>query len=179
MGRSSEGWLYTGMAIRMMQDTGLHLDTTRLARLERWTPAETETRKRLYNSAYIWDKTLSLALGRPPSLTGAPWPGDEILDKFDDERLWRPVHAAEVVETFSPSPAWNTSTFCAFCSLHEITTRMMILFSSTARTENFPAQIEDLDSQFQRWYENLAPRLRIDDAASMEQSPPPHIISLK
>ncbi|KAL6407230.1 fungal specific transcription factor domain-containing protein [Ilyonectria robusta] len=68
MGNSSEGWLYTGMALRMMTDVGLHLDTTKLAKLERWTPAEIETRKRLYNSAYIWDKTLSLALGRhfPP-----------------------------------------------------------------------------------------------------------------
>lgn len=178
-GRSSEGWLYTGMAIRMMQDTGLHLDTTRLARLERWTPAETETRKRLYNSAYIWDKTLSLALGRPPTLTRAPWPNKEILDKFDDERLWRPVHASEVLETFSPSPAWNTSTFCAFCSLHEITTSVMMLFSNTKRTESFPLQIEDLDSQFRQWYESIHPTLRIEDAASLGQSPPPHIVSLK
>lgn len=178
-GRSSEGWLYTGMAIRMMQDTGLHLDTTTLARLERWTPAEIETRKRLYNSAYIWDKTLSLALGRPPTLTRAPCPSKEILDKFDDERLWRPIHASEIIETFSPSPAWNTSTFCAFCSLHEITTNVMMLFSNTERTESFPLQIEELDAQFQQWYRGISTPLKIDDTASMEQSPPPHIVSLK
>jgi len=78
IGKSSQGWLFTGMAIRMMVDIGIHLNANRIAELERLTPSEIETRKRLYNSAFIWDKTLSLALGRPPSLTGSPYGPDEI-----------------------------------------------------------------------------------------------------
>jgi len=64
----------------MLVDIGLHLhlDNSKLAELERLTPAELETRKRLYNSAYIWDKTLSLALGRPPSLTRRPHGADDV-----------------------------------------------------------------------------------------------------
>lgn len=61
-------------ALRMLEDIGLHLriDDSKLVELEHLTPVELETRKRLYNSAYIWDKTISLALGRPPSLTQHP-----------------------------------------------------------------------------------------------------------
>lgn len=179
MGNSSEGWLYTGMAIRMMMDMGLHLDIIGLARLERWTPAEIEARKRLYNAAYLWDKTLSLSLGRSPSLTRQPYPASEILDKFDDNRPWKPVHATEVCESFTSTPCWSTSTFCAFSSLHEITTDMMVLFSSSGGTENFAVQIEQLDSRCRLWYDETPAYLKVDEPETMEQSPPPHIVSLK
>jgi hypothetical protein len=178
-GKSSEGWLYTGMAIRMMKDIGLHLDTVTLAGVERWTPAETETRKRLYNSAYIWDKTLSLALGRPPSLERSPYPASEILDKFDDRRPWVPVYSPEIAETYGSTLAMSSSTFCGFCSIHTITTDMMLLFSSASHNENFGAAIEDLDARCNTWYDEIPSILRIDDAESMSQSPPPHVVSLK
>ncbi|KAK1538802.1 uncharacterized protein CCOS01_00116 [Colletotrichum costaricense] len=178
MGKSSEGWLYTGMAVRMMKDIGLHLDITKLSRLERWTPAEIETRKRLYNSAYIWDKTLSLALGRPPSLIRRPYPAQDILDKVDDQRSWKPVQATEVSENFVASPSWTTSAFCAFCRLHEATTDMMLLFSSTSRNEEFTTQMEELDSRICQWYHEIPSPLRIEDASMLDQSPPPHIVSL-
>ncbi|CAI0644028.1 unnamed protein product [Colletotrichum noveboracense] len=177
-GKSSEGWLYTGMAIRMMKDIGLHLDITKLSRLERWTPAEIETRKRLYNSAYIWDKTLSLALGRPPSLTRRPHPAQEILDKVDDQRLWKPVHATEVSENYVLLPSWTTSTFCAFCHLHEITTSMMLLFSSVTKNDEFASQIADIDSKIHQWYDSMPAALKIEDISGLRQSPPPHIVSL-
>ncbi|KAH9243118.1 hypothetical protein K456DRAFT_28461 [Colletotrichum gloeosporioides 23] len=177
-GKSSEGWLYTGMAIRMMKDIGLHLDITKLSRLERWTPAEIETRKRLYNSAYIWDKTLSLALGRPPSLTRRPYPAQEILDKVDDQRLWKPVHATEVSENYVLLPSWTTSTFCAFCHSHEITTSMMLLFSSVTKNDEFASQIADIDSKIHQWYDSMPAALKIEDISGLRQSPPPHIVSL-
>ena len=84
VGRSSEGWLYTGMAIRMMMDVGLHLDTQKLVESERLTPADLEARKRPYLSTYIWDKTLSLSLGRPPLLTRLPYAINDMLDDLDD-----------------------------------------------------------------------------------------------
>lgn len=180
IGQSSQGWLFTGMAIRMMQDIGLHLDTTRLVGLmERWTPAETETRKRLYNAAYVWDKTLSLALGRPPTLIRKPYPPHQILDKFDDQRLWHPIHAKEVARSFEPSPSWVTSTMCVFATLHEITTDMMLLFTRSPGAGKFTEQVMDLDARFCHWYDELPSGLKIDDPVQLKHSPPPHIVSLK
>lgn len=73
IGKNSEGWLYTGMvkqytdlctylltyllkAIRMLKDIGLHLNTQKLQDLEGFDHVDLEVRKRLYLSAYIWDK---------------------------------------------------------------------------------------------------------------------------
>jgi hypothetical protein len=179
MGKSSEGWLYTGMAFRMMADVGLHLPLNKLAALESRTPAEWETRRRLYNSAYIWDKTLSLALGRPPSLTTPPYPAEDILDKYDDEIVWKPLHALEVLETLSPFRFFNTSVFCAFASLHEVTTDMLLFLAKPGSQDNLAAQISDLDKRFHKWYTGLPGELRLDDPTGTIQSPPPHIVSLK
>lgn len=122
----------------MLVDAGLHLHlvSSRLADLERLSPGEVELRKRLYNSAYIWDKTLSLALGRPPSLTRRPHSPSDIcrftpthvhpcslncaVDYFDDAREWKPVYAPEVGEQYVPVPSYNTTTFCAHSQLHEV-----------------------------------------------------------
>lgn len=65
----------------MMQDIGLHLNINKLVQLEKLTPSEIEMRKRLYNSAFIWDKTLSLALGRLPSLLHTPY-GDGDISQY-------------------------------------------------------------------------------------------------
>lgn len=59
----------TRQAFRMMADIGLHLDAQRLSKYESLSPMEIEARKRLGISAYLWDKLLSLTLGRPPTLT--------------------------------------------------------------------------------------------------------------
>ena len=64
----------------MMIDVGLHLDTQKLVGSEVLTPADVEARKRLYLSAYIWDKTLSLSIGRPSSLTRLPHAIDDMLE---------------------------------------------------------------------------------------------------
>lgn len=64
----------------MMTDIGLHLDSQKLSKYERLTPTDIEARKRLAFSAYLWDKTLSLTLGRPPSLTKMTISVDDICE---------------------------------------------------------------------------------------------------
>lgn len=103
----------------MMMDVGLHLDTQKLVELERLTPADLEARKRLYLSAYIWDKTLSLSLGRPPWLTRLPHAIDDILDDLDDQEPWKPVCLADIQDTYCSVPSCNTSTFRNFCRLEK------------------------------------------------------------
>ncbi|KAL6914911.1 hypothetical protein FSST1_012671 [Fusarium sambucinum] len=176
IGKSSQGWLFTGMAIRMMVDIGIHLNANRIAELERSTPSEIEARKRLYNSAFIWDKTLSLALGRPPSLTGSPYGPNEIFDHYDDNRSWQPSDADITNPAFKPTPMYNTATFCAFCQLHVITTDMMRLLFDRAHLENIYPEIKTLSDRLIGWYDELHASLKIDEG--MIQCPPPHIASL-
>ncbi|RKL39248.1 hypothetical protein BFJ72_g6720 [Fusarium proliferatum] len=176
IGRSSQGWLFTGMAIRMMVDIGIHLNANRIAELENLTPSEIETRKRLYNSAFIWDKTLSLALGRPPSLTGSPYGPDEILDHYDNQRSWQPLDADITNAAYNPTPMYNTATFCAFCQLHVITTDMMMLLFDHEYTETIYPKIEAMSNRLTAWYSELPSSLKIEEGLS--QCSPPHIASL-
>jgi hypothetical protein len=62
----------------MMKDVGLHLNPQKLRRLESLDAAELEARKRLFLGAYIWDKSISICLGRPPTLTDMPPSIDDI-----------------------------------------------------------------------------------------------------
>lgn len=81
--------MLAGMAIRMMQDMGLHLavgDESRFSQEDR------DMRRRIYWSAYCWDKTLALTLGREPSLLlRAGLTPDIIPPDADDELPWSPA----------------------------------------------------------------------------------------
>ena len=66
-GRTSKGWLFSGMAFRLCQEMGLHLDPNNWkgsddSRIER------EILRRTYWAAFVADKQLSLYFGRPPAL---------------------------------------------------------------------------------------------------------------
>lgn len=44
----------------------------------------------------------------------------QLVDHFDDEENWRPVHAPEVGLSYQAVPSYNTMTFCAHCQLHKV-----------------------------------------------------------
>jgi len=56
----------------MIKDPGLHLHSATHCLSEDLEPDDLEARKRLFLSAYAWDKSISRCLGRPPSLTEMP-----------------------------------------------------------------------------------------------------------
>lgn len=72
-GSTSQAWLYSGMAFRMVSDLGLHHNSGRILHLGYLTPEELEIRKRLFWSCYFWDKAISLYLGRSPVLLELPF----------------------------------------------------------------------------------------------------------
>ena len=61
VGNLSQGWQYTGMAFRAMRDIGIHLDCHRLPIFGFGTLSveDREIRRRLFWSAYTWDKVRS------------------------------------------------------------------------------------------------------------------------
>ena len=79
------------MGTQMMSDVGLHLSPARLNDFDRPDAEDLELRKRLYLSAHIWDKTFSISLGRPPSLTTIQSGADDILDYAEHSDIWKPV----------------------------------------------------------------------------------------
>lgn len=121
-GRTSQGWLYSGMAFRMMRDMGIHIHPQKLSHLAgQFSPEELALRQQIFWSCYTWDKTMSLCLGRTPSVhEPMPLP---TLDKFIDgeeaeNEPWRPIFAtASAVEVGLDQKANTHSRFAAYCHL--------------------------------------------------------------
>ena len=66
-GHASQAWTFAGVAFRMALDMGIHLPSDQLQSfIDTLTPEDIEIRKRLFWSCYVWDKILSLYLGRMP-----------------------------------------------------------------------------------------------------------------
>ena len=66
-GRTSKGWLMSGMAFRLAHEMGLHLDPNNWNESED-SRVEREILRRTYWAAFVADKQLSLYFGRPPAL---------------------------------------------------------------------------------------------------------------
>jgi hypothetical protein len=81
-GMTSKGWLYTGYAMRMVYDLGLHVDSQEV---NKHNFEEIEIRRRVFWGAFACEKLQSLYLGRPPTI----WLQDlhvsqDFMDTFEE-----------------------------------------------------------------------------------------------
>ncbi|KAH8171124.1 fungal specific transcription factor domain-containing protein [Sarocladium implicatum] len=178
VGKNSEGWLYTGMAIRMIKDLGMHLTEGHGLLHSQLEPDNLEASKRLYLAAYTWDKSISLCLGRPPSLPEMPYSPDCMLDKWDDNEIWRPVYMPEVESVYPPHKAMITTTFSCFCRLSMFANEIYRTVYSGRRSDLTVDTVLDLERRLLEMHENLPEMLRLTDLESLSFCPPPHILSL-
>ncbi|KAK9783450.1 putative Nitrogen assimilation transcription factor nirA [Seiridium cardinale] len=118
VGKNSQGWLFTGMAITMLKDVGPHLLKVREALVDILEPEDIEVRKRIFLSAYAWDKSMSLTFGRPPSLPQMPYnPLHILMDDSEDHEDWVPWYLGGTVSQYPRTRAHIASTFSYFCEL--------------------------------------------------------------
>ncbi|KAI8371014.1 fungal-specific transcription factor domain-containing protein [Blakeslea trispora] len=81
--KTTRGWLYSGMAIRMSQNLGLHrnCDTWDLS------PTEKENRKRAFYCCFVIDRLSCAMHGKSPMIDerdyDTPYPSQDELDDFD------------------------------------------------------------------------------------------------
>ena len=179
IGRNSEGWLYTSMAISMIRDLGLHLPKPAGHLLTEMEPDDLEARKRLYLSAFAWDKSISLCLGRPPQLREMPYQTECLFDNADDEQEWKPVHFCMIDPVSAiPTISHTTSTFTAFCKLAGMADKLYAeLYSPSVKNTN-ACNIQELEHQIREIYGCLPTCLRLHHDDPETPSPPPHILCL-
>jgi len=121
-GRSAQGWLYSGMAFRMMQDMGIHIHPRKLSHLAgQFSEEELALRQQVFWSCYTWDKMMSLSLGRTPTIpnTMPVLTADMILVGEEAENeTWMPkFSAASALESSSVQKSSSNSRFIAYCQL--------------------------------------------------------------
>lgn len=115
-GKASKGWLFCGMAFRLTHEMGLHLDPNN------WTTnkgaVDREILRRVYWTAYVADKQLSLHFGRPPAL----YPHE--ADVRNTIRIPYPPEWESLLDTYiSPgtsSTAYEDGIALVACLVHQI-----------------------------------------------------------
>lgn len=190
-GKTSTGWLYSGMAFRMVYDLGLHLDCRDSVERGQMTVEDMEIRRRVFWGAFICDKLQSLYLGRPASiqLADAHVPL-EFLDTSEEEEVWSPYRDS-IEECQNPSspkasqfsaPIHSVSTFKQLCLLSRIMTCVINKFYVIGATRKVSSKHKQhlltIDADLQKWDAELPSHLRFEVAAASPCAPP-NILTLQ
>lgn len=192
IGETSKGWLYTGYALRMVYDQGLHLDPE-----ETTGDAEgVEIRRRVFWGAFICDKLQSLYLGRPVAINiRDSRVSTQLLDTYEENEIYchPPDHPAHLVPPTprpttrmaapTPVPIRSVSTFQQLCQLSKIMTTIIDRFYVIGATfSNARRSLEVVNRALTQWKDNLSPELDFRPWESLPRSaqppPPPNLMVL-
>ncbi|KAG4262832.1 hypothetical protein FPRO03_10195 [Fusarium proliferatum] len=113
-GSVSQAWLYGGMAFRVAIDIGLFSLSPGKSEDIVWM----QLGRHLAWSCFFWDKTLSLYLGRTPSLPEPPkW--DPALPEEPEAELWPPypIPDDEALQSYQPRPSHLLLCFAYTCKI--------------------------------------------------------------
>ncbi|ORY07864.1 hypothetical protein K493DRAFT_295310 [Basidiobolus meristosporus CBS 931.73] len=144
-----KSWMYSGMAIRMAEDLGLHRDP------DIWniklTTAEKETRKRTWWVCYLIDRFSSVCVGRPVSIDDQQF--DTPLPSLTDDDLLTP-------NGVSPRTGLSLRPFHEVIKLHKLIGRILstmyiVRAPLTSNSPKFRTSLMDLDSQLDVWLNSL------------------------
>lgn len=181
-GLTSKGWLYTGYALRMVFDLGLHLDCKEVG----GNAEDIEIRRRVFWGAFICDKLQSLYLGRPVTIQLRDAHASlEFMDTLEEHEMWTPYldpKAPVSRPALPPTPIYSVSTFKQLCLLSKIITRIVNRFyviGATAR--NTVSHLESVDEALMCWYKDLSPHLLFEpwtEAMNKPATVAPNIILL-
>ncbi|KAJ5924985.1 nitrogen assimilation transcription factor NirA [Penicillium verhagenii] len=171
-GQISKGWLYTGYALRMVYDLGLHLDCKEVA----GSAEDVEIRRRLFWGAFICDKLQSLYFGRPFTLQlRDARVSRDFKDTFEENELWTPYIDPQVpnndqVYPSYPTRIYSVSVFQHLCSLSKIMTIIIDRFYVVgASGDEARKHLDIIDQRLTTWYRKLPPNLRFEPWVENEQ----------
>ncbi|CAK7198886.1 hypothetical protein SEUCBS139899_001554 [Sporothrix eucalyptigena] len=184
-GLTSKGWLYTGYALRMVFDLGLHIEDASSLR----SPEEVEIRRRVFWGAFICEKLQSVYLGRPATIQlRDAHVSRDFLDTFEELEPWAPyvdpLSQADATSLATAGGRWNNavthsvSVFQQLCLLGKIMTNIInkIYFATSGAggaqvatptaapsaprsRKKMSRSLRQIDSALIRWYRELPPHL--------------------
>ena len=191
-GKQSAGWVYCGMAYRMMKDLGYHLDFSSAPGQEAGlglSASDAEIRRRVYWGAYANDKFQSLYLGRSPDvhMSDCNIP-QEYLDTYEEMAMWKPYVDPQIaqpadqgIHPYQGQPCYAVSTFQYLLRLSIITEQVIGWFYSVKSARTPEATLlharREMTSQLAYWCSSLPVHLRFDTAK--DPTPPPHQLALQ
>ncbi|KAI0883746.1 fungal-specific transcription factor domain-containing protein [Annulohypoxylon maeteangense] len=185
-GRVSQGWLYSGMAFRMMRDLGIDVSPKKLGHLaKQFSEEDLAIRQQVFWSCYTWDKTMSVCLGRPAVLhCSVELPTSDTLPfgREADDEIWPPTLTnGSLADGLVKQKALSSARFVAYCELSIITESILDTLYSRPHSGQQDHLLTYLDTTLQRlhsWADRLRPELFVKETATTIVSPPLHILLL-
>ncbi|KAL2832298.1 fungal-specific transcription factor domain-containing protein [Aspergillus pseudoustus] len=180
-GMTSKGWLYTGYAMRMLYDLGLHTDPP--LEMNRDNIEEIEIRRRVFWGAFVCEKLQSLYLGRPPTIRLQDvHVSQDFLDSFEELEPWVPYDdypsPGSTMSSTPPPLAYSVSVFQQLCLLSEIMTEIIDkIYCVGAPASSTRREIRALDDLLTSWYTSLPEHLAYEPWAKNPLAPPPAIVA--
>ncbi|KAL1596474.1 hypothetical protein SLS60_009120 [Paraconiothyrium brasiliense] len=153
VGRDNLGWLYSGLAVRLAFDIGLHLDS----RMSGLPQREVEIRQMTLWACVMYDKYWALFLGRPTGMKNSDLEIYNLSKQFERLGTCKPV---------GPEKTLETQIYEALIDLMElagkITENMDPLKQNTESVvdRNQYLRMAALDREFSTWYARLPEQLR-------------------
>ncbi|KAI1612428.1 fungal-specific transcription factor domain-containing protein [Exophiala viscosa] len=183
-GETSKGWLYTGYALRMIYDLGLHLDPKETVD----SPEQVEIRRRVFWGAFVSDKLQSLYLGRPAAINlRDSHVSRDFLDTLEEQELHVPYIDPKYPnppnpQFATPTPAYSVSTFQQLCLLSRIMAKIINTFYVVgASPRNGQARLQIVDKALQAWRTQLPPKLEFESqqiGSTLASYPPPNLMNV-
>ncbi|KAI0669742.1 fungal-specific transcription factor domain-containing protein [Trametes maxima] len=183
MGAMDEGWLYSGMALRMAIDLGMNRNAdswTTDGTTPVFTDSEKQIRKHIWWSCCICDKLSAVWLGRPITFRAndysTPVPDS---DEVDEIETWQPYPPGSLGHDFVPQPARLMTTFQEACHLSVIITDVMDKIYPVQPSSETPRRLlfEQLETRLAKWIISLPEHLRYS-SNDKNANPLPHILML-
>ncbi|KAI2464408.1 fungal-specific transcription factor domain-containing protein [Annulohypoxylon bovei var. microspora] len=185
-GRVSQGWLYSGMAFRMMRDLGIDVSPKKLGHLaKQFSEEDLAVRQQVFWSCYTWDKTMSVCLGRAATVNcSIELPTSDTLPfgRESDDEVWPPtITNTSLADGLVNQKALSSARFAAYCELSFITESILDTLYSRPHSRQQDHLLTYLDTTLQRlqsWADRLPLELFIKGATATIVSPPLHILLL-
>lgn len=191
-GKQTLGWMYSGMAFRMIADLGLHLDPDKVNHSQfiskettyNLTATDIEQQRRVFWGAFMQDRFQSLFYGRRPeiSLFHGFEPPTELLDTFDELETWSPHRDTSASNEYNPTPTYvpqqkhNISNRDSLLKLAHLTSEIIELFYIPSTTKLAFDQalhaIDSIQTKLDLWFQQLPTHLQYEPGK--DPAPPPH-----
>ncbi|KAG7426450.1 Nitrogen assimilation transcription factor nit-4 [Fusarium oxysporum f. sp. raphani] len=171
-GSVSQAWLYGGMAFRVAIDIGLFSLSPARSEDIIWT----QLGQHLAWSCFFWDKTLSLYLGRTPSLPEPPkW--DPALPDDPETELWPPypIPDDEALQSYIPRPSHLLLCFAYTCKISVIINDILFSIYGSKRTKDVLDFVQTTRERLHSWRSSLPAALHVDYQA--QTCPPTHFVA--
>ncbi|KAI9705225.1 MAG: hypothetical protein M1820_005372 [Bogoriella megaspora] len=179
----SLAWHYSGIAINMIIDLGIHVEDSAPRGRSLKSAEDVEVRRRLFWAAFAADKVQSIYQGRPPRLrevdTCVP---NNFLDEYEELEQFDTLSYSATQELIN-SPTYSVSTFQQISKLSVIMEGILSsLYTQKSRMDDREyvyKKSQSLHDDLIRWKDSLPKQLIVDLEAPADKPLTPQILALQ